>query len=448
MDNKDAASCTICCNPYTDSRRVPVTCAHCHHTACSKCVRTYVLSRESDADCMSCHITWNKEFLDKFMPKAFRAIDYAKHRRDILMEREKERIPQSMIAVQREKHRRSVMDQADALENDIKRVKTELTKLTNSRNDLISTANSLAMPVTSTCRENFPCSVPNCRGFFSNNFECGVCNTCFCSICFSIKDEFHVCKEEDVLSASTIMTNTKPCPKCGIRISKVDGCDQMFCVQCRTVFSWDTLFIEKGKIHNPEYFRWLRDHNQPLPAPAGDNDDDDDMDLDAIFCMEERQAVPGSQELENAFAEREDMAFYHKLQDIRQFLALQKHVSLNAARQKLEIKRPHCNQDDPNQDLRVLFILGDISEKEMKYQLYRREQYQEKAMARMQAYEMFVLAGVDLIHRAMQTLNHDQLKGIMDEFESLRVYFNDHAKSLKDRFGTWIVKHIPADWRF
>jgi hypothetical protein len=46
-------------------------------------------------------------------------------------------------------------------------------------------------------------------------------------------------------------------PDCSV----VRNCDQMWCTQCHTAFSWRTGRIE-NVIHNPHYYEWMRRNNQ------------------------------------------------------------------------------------------------------------------------------------------------------------------------------------------
>ena len=133
-------------------------------------------------------------------------------------------------------------------------------------------------------RNNFirACSVENCRGFLNQQWRCGICNVYTCSKCnipktttvnatstpdtnmppLSLNDEGvtfdHVCNPDDVATAELIATDTKPCPQCGTGIFKIDGCDQMWCIECKTAFSWITGKIATGNIHNPHYFEYQR----------------------------------------------------------------------------------------------------------------------------------------------------------------------------------------------
>jgi ribosomal protein S27AE len=74
-------------------------------------------------------------------------------------------------------------------------------------------------------------------------------------------DQDHECNKDDVETANLLKKDTKPCPTCSTGIFKIDGCDQMWCTQCHTAFSWKTGRIENA-IHNPHYFEWVRKNGQ------------------------------------------------------------------------------------------------------------------------------------------------------------------------------------------
>ena len=106
---------------------------------------------------------------------------------------------------------------------------------------------------------NRPCITENCLGYLNRKGECPICNRTTCLSCNIDKtgQENHECKEEDKLQWEEIRKNTKPCPSCRVRIFKIVGCDQMWCTNCNTPFSWDRGTIATGPIHNPHYYDWL-----------------------------------------------------------------------------------------------------------------------------------------------------------------------------------------------
>lgn len=106
------------------------------------------------------------------------------------------------------------------------------------------------------------CPIESCRGFLSQQWKCGICNVFTCSKCNVPKTQTqgdeHVCNPDDIATAELLSKDTKPCPRCGTGIFKIDGCDQMWCVECRTAFSWRTGNLETGHFHNPHYFEYQR----------------------------------------------------------------------------------------------------------------------------------------------------------------------------------------------
>ena len=103
------------------------------------------------------------------------------------------------------------------------------------------------------------CPGQDCRGFLSTSYKCGVCEKYSCPKCVEFIGEhediqFHQCDPDQLKTTELIREQTKPCPGCGERISKVEGCDQMWCTICKVAFSWRTGQRDTGRIHNPHFF--------------------------------------------------------------------------------------------------------------------------------------------------------------------------------------------------
>jgi hypothetical protein len=109
------------------------------------------------------------------------------------------------------------------------------------------------------------CQINGCEGFLSQQYKCGLCSEYTCSQCYMPKGENHTCNPDDVASTKMIKEETRPCPKCSARIYKIDGCDQMWCTDCKTAFSWRTGTIVNGNIHNPHYYEYLRNTQGSVP---------------------------------------------------------------------------------------------------------------------------------------------------------------------------------------
>jgi len=113
------------------------------------------------------------------------------------------------------------------------------------------------------------CADFECHGFLSSRWKCGLCDKWTCSECHELKsDDDHKCDPDTLATAKLLSKDTKGCPKCQTMINKYEGCDQVWCTQCHTAFSWKTGQIET-KIHNPHYYEWRR-QNGGLAREPGD----------------------------------------------------------------------------------------------------------------------------------------------------------------------------------
>ena len=162
-------------------------------------------------------------------------------------------------------YRRQIEDAEDTIHRYRRILNTGV--LPENENLNIGSSSNVVKPVC-------PCPINDCKGYIRNtDHKCCICEKEICKKCYVVMEESneHTCKNEDLETVKQIKKESKPCPTCGARISKIDGCDQMYCIMCDTAFSWNTGRIERGRIHNPEYYRKLREKNIEIPREDGDN---------------------------------------------------------------------------------------------------------------------------------------------------------------------------------
>lgn len=238
--------CPICCDAYTSVVRKPVTCPYCDYAACTVCMKKYLTEGALDAHCMGCRRSWNDEFLDLNFTRAFRTGPYKKHREDVLMEREISILPTRQPRVEAKLKVREV-------EVEIRKVNKELQELDVARSKVLRASHKLSAQITRYTAESegrpppawtltegekaatpekakfiMKCPETECRGFLSTAYKCGTCQNWACPDCLVIKgkdkDAEHTCDPGVKESVAMIIKESHPCPKCGERISKVDGC--------------------------------------------------------------------------------------------------------------------------------------------------------------------------------------------------------------------------------
>jgi hypothetical protein len=276
-------SCGVCCEKYNKSTHAKVTCEFdgCAYESCKVCVRKYLLGTTNDPHCMNCKNQWTNKFLVESLNRSYIDNEYKKHRKNLLVEREISRTPELMVLVERTKLVEEETKELNLMNKEFE----ELRKTLNAMRIKIGEKNMRIFRIrngeTSDKDERkkfiMPCPGEECKGYLSTHYKCQLCKLYVCPECFEIigfnkEDVVHVCKEDNLKSAELIKKETKGCPKCGVRIFKISGCDQMWCTECKVAFSWNTgKIVIDGAIHNPHFYQYMQNNNTgQAPRNPGD----------------------------------------------------------------------------------------------------------------------------------------------------------------------------------
>ena len=231
--------CSICVEKYNESSRKKITCK-CNFESCLKCVKTYILEKSHlKPHCMSCRTIWTPEIMQTYFSKYFMSKDYRQMREKILFEEEKTFFPDLLDEAKRlldiEKLDKSIdilyvqLDKNHKNEEQLVREQRQKEKIITEQISITKQKRvKLLYQQPSLEKKVFimKCIKEDCKGFLSEKYKCGLCSVQICKDCHyeKEKDDEHKCDQGDVETVNELLKTTKPCPKCHIRISKIDGC--------------------------------------------------------------------------------------------------------------------------------------------------------------------------------------------------------------------------------
>jgi hypothetical protein len=127
-----------------------------------------------------------------------------------------------------------------------------------------------------------------------------------------------------------------------------------------------------------------------------------------------------------------------------QELVLSFHRILNHV-QHVELVRYHnvFNELD-NQDIRIQYLLGNVTKEEIKVEVQKREKKREKERAMRRAMEVLVQAGTDIVRRLMAETDLTKKRKIMEEFDALRLYINELLAKIHDRLKLSVPQYSSS----
>ncbi len=290
-----AEYCNVCVEEYS-KMNVKMTCPYCNYDSCVNCFKTYNTSTIKQIECMNCHhellykrdvyIMSNKKITQKWFNEALSEKIYNE---------ELKKMYSSQINLYKEKTLLELTDELNYYNSIMKLNKKHKYKYGNNDEaqkkaticmENIEKINKIIISKCLKCESGLLMNINiinNNLDFNNTNktMKCFKCDNKSCVKCGNndITDD-HKCKKEDIVNMEEIINSTKSCPCCYTRIYKIDGCDQMYCIHCKTLFSWQTGTIDYSKGHNPHF---INEQNvitrDLLDIPCGRELDVNDFDL-------------------------------------------------------------------------------------------------------------------------------------------------------------------------
>ena len=282
-------NCSICVSQVASL----VSCYSCQFEACRSCIQTYIAESEK-IQCMNCRAQFNQKFMRMNLDQLYVRELYTKLKIKEQMDYVKVEIPLAPLFLRKKMLSKEIDAKKrafwDIMPKHCKRNQYHTYRYDDPTVDLvaiddekqINTIKILGkeihaqnVEILNLGREiknqkqrlryqaQSPSSKYNCvnckNGFVTGDDEtCGLCKNTTCLKCMKAGGINHECIQEDVDSVFEMMRTSKKCPSCLTFISKIEGCNHMFCTECKTPFNWISGEIIKHTFfHNPHYTAYL-----------------------------------------------------------------------------------------------------------------------------------------------------------------------------------------------
>ena len=451
-------TCEVCCERLNKSDHKAVTCPYCPFQACTTCSERYLCETVQDAHCMACKKGWDREILMTNFTNKFVTRTYKHRREELLFDRERSLMPATQPYVELEVRIRKINKQIVHRKVEIDNSARKVHRLNfdgNSRTEIDDrikhmamvfdeqkVANSLRLDVQflewerdylmsrmygelTVQRRQFvrACPYTDCKGFLSTAWKCGLCEMWTCPDCHEgrgpDREAEHTCNPDSLETAKMLDRDSRNCPKCAAMIFKIDGCDQMFCTQCHTAFSWRRGTIETGTIHNPHYYDYMRRHGN-LPRNPGD-----------VPCG----GLPSWYDLAVRFKLRQS-PWYNLIGAAHRSIGHTQHVL---------IPRYTTNLQADNRDLRIKYMIGDLPDDEFKKKIQQRDKARQRKADIRQVCEMVAAVLTDLFQALDRT---GDLQTFIDSVNEFKDHVNLTLKKVSARWTNCATPIFTTNFEF
>ena len=427
--------CEIC----TESKRKDqmARCIHCVQESCKKCFAQYLMvdGTKPKMCCMFCSSTLSKEYIRGNTTKN----EYIQIRKRVLLYEFNQK-------VMSEKHVIMQMDavrkQATSKLNETLKERRELKRLidTNMQRcaELRNTIrNPHITPNTSYVKH---CCLAECNAILDDQLRCTQCGYISCENCLSAykKDESHHCSKRAMEDAQSLKKEAKPCPQCSTFISKVEGCDQMWCVECKTAFSWRTGAImnsESIMYENPHRSAFLRQQVKGYYHYG-------------IFYKEMEPSYSKLRSHLLKFVKQRELPkdYVHNVMAIKQNVA-ELHHALHTITERVNNTKSESFED------RLRYITHEVNDARMANMLWKHEQHHEKWLALRKILDEYVVKATDQLQELLSQLKAttstvDTFYHALEPFDTINMQFNMSMDAYSAHYRCVIPYYIcTQDWQ-
>jgi hypothetical protein len=203
----------------------------------------------------------------------------------------------------------------------------------------------------------------------------------------------------------------------------VRNCDQMWCVQCHTAFSWRTGRIETT-IHNPHYYEWMRRTGGEVPRNPLD-----------VPCRRPElghrfsgQIIRNIERLKRSIMEKEkNVHIKRELEETYKYTTdLVTVICRNAVHiQEVMIPRFETDRFANNQQLRIQYMMGELSEEKFKKMIQQTDKRVMKYTELHNVYTLLRDTVLDILMRFNAELTENRFTPeILDEIDAIVEYCN------------------------
>ncbi len=236
--------CVACLSKYTDKRRVKLTCPECKFECCKECVSRNI--KANGFHCAGCKKIYCPIFIGNNFSNSYIKKHYMLYMKNSIIGAECKLFPETkkkMLIEGKKAEMAKLMDKA------ILSIGENVRPLFENK----------ILNLSANCFKD--CFYPDCDGIMYKDedekyFTCDKCKNMGCPLCEDICNENHKCDKEKIETLEMIKKDTTPCPNCGERIFKADGCSQIMCSKCKTFFDFNT-----GKEENANEPRHAMDYH-------------------------------------------------------------------------------------------------------------------------------------------------------------------------------------------